>query len=106
MGITIKKRYVVKLNLEERDQLDGTSIGNEKLPTVDNRRGLSGLIDRKVAARARFSRRTVEQIRECCLAEGLSSALERQKRGRNRSRKLDGGGKPPGQPSCSQAPVA
>ena len=83
-----------------------SSIGNEKLPTVDNRQKLTGLIDRKVAERTRFSRRTVEQIRECCHAEGLSSALEGQKRGRNRSRKLDNGGKTAGQPRCSQASAA
>ena len=83
-----------------------SSIGNEKLPTVDNRRKLTGLIDRKVAERTRFARRTVEHVHECCLTEGPSLALEGPKHGRNRSRKLDSGGKTAGQPRCSQASAA
>ncbi|MCH8479598.1 MAG: helix-turn-helix domain-containing protein, partial [Wenzhouxiangella sp.] len=34
--------------------------------------------------------RTVEQIRERCVCEGLTGALERKKRVRDRPRKLDG----------------
>lgn len=49
-------------------------------------------IDKDAAERTGFSRRTVEQIRERCVTEGLDSALERKKRSRNRTQKLDGDG--------------
>ena len=52
-----------------------------------------------------YSRRTVEQIRERCVTEGLSSALERKKRCREKSLKLDGDGEAQlVQLACSEAP--
>ncbi len=49
-------------------------------------------VDTEAAEQTGFSRRTVEQIRERCVTEGLLAALERKPRSRNRSRKLDGEG--------------
>ena len=96
----MKKRYVVKLTAEERDQLtDMLKRGREAayrrrhaeiLLLVDEGDHGSALTDREAAERVRFSRRTVEQIRERCVIEGLVSALERKKRRIERSRRLDG----------------
>lgn len=96
----MKKRYVVKLTSEERDQLKGLiNRGREAayrrrhaqvLMLVDEGKHGPGLFDKDAAERTGFTRRTVEQIRERCVTEGLVSALERKKRTRNRTRKLDG----------------
>lgn len=98
----MKKRYVVKLSSEEREQLEGLiNRGREAayrrrhaqvLLLVDEGEQGPALIDKDAAERTGFTRRTVEQIRERCVTEGLGSALERKKRGRHRSRKLDGEG--------------
>ncbi len=96
----MKKRYVVKLTSEERGQLEGiVNRGREAayrrrhaqvLLLVDESEQGPGFFDKDAAERTGFSRRTVEQIRERCVTEGLAGALERKKRSRNRSRKLDG----------------
>lgn len=98
----MKKRYVVRLSVEERDQLEGlVNRGREAayrrrhaqiLLLVDEGEHGPCLIDREAAERVGCSRRTVEQIRERCVCEGLQSALERRKRSRERSRVLDGDG--------------
>ena len=98
----MKKRYVVKLTSVERDQLEGLiNRGREAayrrrhaqvLLLVDEGAHGPALFDKDAAERTGFTRRTVEQIRERCVTEGLSSALERKKRSRNRTRKLDGEG--------------
>ena len=98
----MKKRYVVRLSAEEREQLQGlVNRGREAasrrrhaqvLLLVDEGDHGEGLSDREVAERVGFWRRTVEQIRERCVCEGLQAALERKKRTRERSRKLDGEG--------------
>jgi transposase len=98
----MKKRYVVKLSSEEREQLEGLiNRGREAayrrrhahvLLLVDEGEQGPALIDKDAAERTGFTRRSVEQIRERCVTEGLSSALERKKRSRHRSRKLDGEG--------------
>ena len=98
----MKKRYVVKLTLDERGQLEGIiNRGREAayrrrhaqvLLLVDEGEHGPGLTDTVAAERAGFTRRTVEQIRERCVTEGLPAALERKKRSRERSRKLDGEG--------------
>jgi transposase len=98
----MKKRYVVKLSSEEREQLAGLiHRGREAayrrrhaqvLLLVDEGEPGPALIDKDAAERTGFTRRSVEQIRERCVTEGLSSALERKKRNRHRSRKLDGEG--------------
>jgi transposase len=98
----MKKRYVVKLSSEEREQLEGLiNRGREAayrrrhaqvLLLVDEGELGPALIDKDAAERTGFTRRSVEQIRERCVTEGLISALERKKRSRHRSRKLDGEG--------------
>lgn len=98
----MKKRFVVKLTLDERSRLEGLiKRGREAayrrrhaevLLLVDEGEHGPRLIDRVAAERTGFSRRTVEQIRERCVTEGLDSALERKKRSRERSRRLDGEG--------------
>lgn len=98
----MKKRYVVRLTLEEHDQLeDLVNRGREAayrrrhaqvLLLVDEGEHGPGLADWEAAEQIGFSRRTVEQIRERCVTEGLHSALERRKRSRERSRALDGDG--------------
>ena len=98
----MKKRYVVKLSSKEREQLEGLiNRGREAayrrrhaqvLLLVDEGKQGPALTDKDAAERAGFTRRSVEQIRERCVTEGLSSALERKKHRRHRSRKLDGEG--------------
>ncbi len=98
----MRKRYVVKLTQAEREQLEGlVNKGKvaayrrkhaQVLLLVDEGEHGPAFIDKDAAERAGFSRRTVEQIRERCVTEGLDSALERKKRSRNRSQKLDGDG--------------
>lgn len=96
----MKKRYVVKLTLAERERLEGlVNRGREAayrrrhaqvVLLVDEGEHGPGYTDSAAAERTGFTRRWVEQIRERCVTEGLSAALERKKRSRERSRKLDG----------------
>jgi transposase len=98
----MKKRYVVRLTSEERSRLEGLiKRGREAayrrrhaevLLLVDQGSHGPAQFDREVAERTGFSRRTVEQIRERCVTEGLDCALERKKRSRERRRRLDGDG--------------
>ena len=98
----MKKRYVVRLTSDERTRLEGLMKRGreaayrrrhaEVLLLVDQGKHGPAQIDREVAERTGFTRRTVEQIRERCVTEGLDSALERKKRSRERSRRLDGEG--------------
>lgn len=98
----MKKRFVVKLTLGERSQLKGLIRRGreaayrrrhaEVLLLVDEGEHGPKLVDTVVAERTGFSRRTVEQVRERCVTEGLDSALERKKRCRERSQRLDGEG--------------
>lgn len=98
----MKKRYVVKLTSDERDQLNNLiNRGREAayrrrhaqvLLLVDEGELGPRLFDKDVAERTGFTRRTVEQIRERCVTEGLTAALERKKRSRSRTQKLDGDG--------------
>ncbi|WP_292987426.1 helix-turn-helix domain-containing protein, partial [Nitrosomonas sp.] len=86
---------MVKLTQAEREQLEGlVNKGKvaayrrkhaQVLLLVDEGELGPAFIDKDAAERAGFSRRTVEQIRERCVTEGLDSALERKKRSRNRS---------------------
>ena len=98
----MKKRYVVKLTTDERDQLeDLINRGREAayrrrhaqvLLLVDEGEQGPGYFDKDAAGQTGFTRRTVEQIRERCVTEGLAAALERKKRHRSRARTLDGDG--------------
>ena len=98
----MKKRYVVKLTTDERSDLEGlVKRGREAayrrrraetLLLVDEGEHGPKLSDREAAERVGFSRRTVEQIRERCVTQGVAQSLERKKRTRERSRRLDGEG--------------
>jgi hypothetical protein len=81
----MKKRYVVRLSAEEREQLeDLVNRGREAasrrrhaqiLLLADEGEQGSPLIDREVAERVGCTRRTVEQIRERCVCEGSRRRL-------------------------------
>jgi len=96
----MKKRYIVRLTLDERDQIeDLADRGREAdyrrrharvLILVDEGVHGPGLVNWEAAEQVGFSRRTVEQICERFVTEGLHSAPERRKRSRERSRALDG----------------
>ena len=96
----MKKRYVVKLTPEEREQLEHlVNRGREAayrrrhaqvLLWVDEGGQGPKLYDKEAAGRTGFTRRTVEQIRERCVTEGLTAALGRKPRSDRGSRKLDG----------------
>ena len=98
----MRKCYVVKLTYDERDQLENLiNRGREAayrrrhaqvLLLVDEGEHGPGFSDKDAAERTGFTRRTVEQIRERCVTEGLQAALERKKRSRVRTQKLDGEG--------------
>lgn len=98
----MKKRYVIRLSAEEREHLKrlvnrGREAASRRrhaqiLLLADEGEHGEGLIDSVVAERVGCTRRTVEQIRERCVCEGLEAALERKKRSRERSRVLDGEG--------------
>lgn len=96
----MKKRYVVKLTSEERERLDAVvNHGRQAalrrrhaqilLLTDEGEHGPS-LSDQQSAERVGVSRRTVEIVRERLVMEGLDKVLDRKKRTRERSRKLDG----------------
>jgi hypothetical protein len=98
----MKKRYVVRLNSEERERLeDGVTRGREAdyrrrpapmLVLADEGEPGRPLMEREVAERVGGMRCPVEQIRERCVGAGLPAALERRKRARERARVLDGEG--------------
>lgn len=111
----MKKRYVVKLTEEERNHLiDLVTRGRvaayrrrhaEALLLVDEGEYGPSLTDREAAERVRYSQRTIEQIRERCVTEGLTQALERKKRSRERTPRLDGEGEARlVSLACSEAP--
>jgi len=97
--MVMKKRYVVRLSAEERELLSGlVHRGREAasrrkhaqvLLLVDEGEHGPSKLDREVADEVGFSRRSVEQIRERCVTEGLTSAWERKKHP-PKLRKLDG----------------
>lgn len=98
----MKKRYIVRLMQKEREQLEGLiNRGREAayrrrhaqaLLLVDEGEHGPGLTDQATADQLGYRRRTIEQLRERCVTEGLTSALERKPRSRERTRKLDGDG--------------
>ncbi len=98
----MKKRYVVRLSSQEREQLDalvhkGRAAAHKRrhaelLLLVDQGGDGPGHSDRVAAERVGVCRNTVENLRRRCVLEGLETALERRKRSRERSRVLDGEG--------------
>jgi len=111
----MKKRYVVKLSVNERDYLEGIlKRGREAayrrrhaevLLLVDEGKHGDALTDNEAAERTSFCRRIVEQLRERCVTEGLKAALERKPRRRDRTKRLDGEGEAQlVKLACSKAP--
>lgn len=96
----MKKLYVVRLTLEERERLhDLVRKGRvaaykrrhaQVLLLVDQGEHGPADPDRVATERVEMAPRTVERIRQRCVLEGLEAALERRKRSRERSRVLDG----------------
>jgi len=86
------KRYVVRLEASEREQLHRlVSVGKgaarklthaRVLLQADQSTGGPAWTDMRIAEGLGVSTRTVEEIRRRCVEEGLESALERKKRDR------------------------
>ena len=111
----MKKRYIVKLTSEEREQLEdlihrGRHAADRRrraqiLLLVDEGEFGPALADIEAAQTMNVSRRNVEMVRERCVMEGLEQAVDRKKRIRERSRRLDGEGEAQLiQLACSEAP--
>ncbi len=111
----MKKRYIVKLTSEEREQLEdlihrGRHAADRRrraqiLLLVDEGEFGPALPDIEAAQTMNVSRRNVEMVRERCVMEGLEQAVDRKKRIRERSRRLDGEGEAQLiQLACSEAP--
>ncbi len=94
------KRYVVKLSEDERDALEQIC---KKGRVAAQRRRHAGILlladegehgpsmtDVEVAERIEVTTRCVAKVRERCVDEGLEVALQRKKRSRERTAKLDG----------------
>lgn len=98
----MNRRYVVKLGSQEREQLralveTGKAAAYRRrhaqiLLKADEGEEGPGWSDREIAQAFDVHRTTVERLRRRCVEQGLAAALERQKRRRERSRVLDGGG--------------
>lgn len=98
----MKKRYVVKLSEEEREQLRelvdrGKAAAYRRrhaqiLLKADEAEGSPAWSDNEIAEAFDVHRTTVERLRKRLVEHGLASALERQPRSRERSRVLDGAG--------------
>ena len=96
----MKKLYVIRLSVEERDRLEAlVHTGRvaaykrrhaQLLLLTDQGESGPGHPDREAAERVGVSRRTVENVRQRCVLEGLDAALGRKKRSRERSVVLDG----------------
>ncbi len=96
----MKKLYIVRLSLEERERLE--TLVNKGRVAADKRKRAQVLLlvdqgedgpgqsDGEAAERAGVSRRMVETVRRRCVLEGLDTVLERRARRRERSVVLDG----------------
>ena len=111
----MKKRYIVELSAEEREHLEALVDDARQakarrrhaqtLLLVDEGEYGPSLTDVEAAELVSCSRRAVEMVRERCVMQGLSSALDRKKGSGTRSRKLDGEGEAAlVQLACSDAP--
>lgn len=94
------KRHVVKLSDEERDALEqichkGRVAAQRRrhagiLLLVDEGEHGPSMTDAETAERMSVTTRCVAMVRKRCVDEGLERALERKKRSRERTAKLDG----------------
>ncbi|MCK5478827.1 MAG: IS630 family transposase [Methylococcales bacterium] len=94
------KKYIVRLNATERQQLNKL-VKTGKAAAYKRQRAQillkadvgpegSGLKDRDIAASLDVAHRTVERTRQRLVEQGLEKALEREKRQRSRAPRLDG----------------
>ena len=95
-------KYVVRLSVEEREELEGL-IRRGKVAADRRRRaqvllkadagvGGSGLTDQEVASALDVGVATVHRVRQAYVDQGLQDALSRLPAVRHRPRKLDGEG--------------
>ena len=94
------KRHVVKLSEEERNALEqicktGRIAAQRRrhaeiLLLVDQGEHGPSMTDLEVAERMELSIRCIAKVRQRCVDEGLELALERKKRSRERTARLDG----------------
>jgi transposase len=96
----MKRRYLVKLSAAEREQLrelvdKGKAAAYRRrnaqiLLKADEGKAGPAWPDNRIAEAFEVHRTTVERLRKRCVEQGLTAALEREKRRRERSRVLDG----------------
>ena len=102
MGAMPKKKHHIRLNTEERGQLEsilrkGSASAQRQrhariLLLADVHGPQGGWSDSQIAAAAHTSIPTVERVRRICVEHGLERALERKDPEREYERKLDGRG--------------
>ena len=98
----MKKKYIIRLSAEERQNLtDLVRKGKvaayrrthaQILLFTDEGELGPGLQDKEAAERVGVNHRTVSRLRQHCVERGLEAALEREPRRRERARVLDGDG--------------
>jgi transposase len=98
----MKKKYIIRLSVKERQGLEdlirkGKAAAYRRthaqiLLWADEGAYGASLLDSEVADRAGVNQRTVSRLRQRCVEEGLSAALERKPRVREKARVLDGDG--------------
>lgn len=98
----MKKIYVVRLSVDEREELrNRVETGKQAayrrrhaqiLLLADQGEQGPAKCDREIAQQVGVWRTTVEEVRKRCVLEGLEAALGRRKRIRDRSAVLDGEG--------------
>ena len=90
------KRYIINLSTSEREELRRlTTTGRGAAQRVMHAQILlkadDGLIDEEIAEHLTVGVRTVERVRQRCVAEGIAAALDRRKQPpRENKLKLDG----------------
>lgn len=93
-------KYVVRLSLEEREQLL-VAVNRGKVAAAKRRRAQillkadagdagSGLVDQQVSEALDVGVQTVHRVRKAYVEEGLEAALEAKPKRGHRPRKLDG----------------
>lgn len=111
----INKRYIVKLNRAEREELEGlVSRGRVAaqrrrhgaiLLAVDEGKYGPAMSDAEAAEHLDLTARTIERTRARCVCDGLEKALARKPRSRERTPRLDGEGEARlVSLACSEAP--
>jgi transposase len=94
------KKYIVKLNRDERKQLREliqNGKGSAKALTharillkADQTKGQPGWTDQTISEAFDVSVATIERVRQIYVCHGLNAAVRRRSRSRERTRQLDG----------------